>query len=361
MNEEKVIWLDVLTPKQAMLFGSMALELMENGYSVIITARDYDYTFAVLKNLNIRFIPIGRYADTPIDKLIEEAKRTIELIEKVKYFDILISYPNPVASRISFGLGKPYIAMTDSPHSDAPSRLSLPLAHTVVFSKCIPEESIKPYVIEGKTRLIQYNGVDELQWIKNFVPNENYIKSLGLEPYSYIVLRPPEIKASYYRDKDIINIFESILKRILEMNITIVYLPRYRDDAIVGKYSHFRSFIVPKQDVGIFGPNLLYFAIATISGGGTMPREAALLGTLGISLFPKDLYVDICIRNEGLPHKRYSIFKYSDIIDRILSEIRYIIKDPEKFKSIAKYVVNKMEKPSQTILKLLKEEICIEG
>ncbi len=352
-----MIWLDVLTPKQAMLFGSMALELMEHGYSITLTARDYDYTFAVLRNLGIRFIPVGRYADIPTDKIVEEAKRIIELVEKIKYFDVLISYPNPVASRISFGLGKPYIAMTDSPHSEAPSRLSLPLAHIVVFSKCIPEESIKPYIVEGKTKLIQYNGVDEIQWIKNFVPNEKYVKSLGLEPYNYIVLRPPEIKASYYRDRSVIHVFEIIVKKILEMNITIVYLPRYKDDEIAMKYNHNELFIVPQQSVGILGTNLLYFSLAAISGGGTMSREAALVGTLGISLFPEDLYVDICIRNKGLPLKRYSISECSDIVDRIISEIRCIIKEPEKFRSIAKQVVDEMEKPSQTILRLLKEEI----
>jgi predicted glycosyltransferase len=344
------IWIDVLTPKQAMLLGSLTIKLISRGYNTILTTRDYDYTQAVLHNLGLKPIVIGRYGSTVLEKLIEDIDRMRKLVELLRdSFDIAIAYPNPVAARIAFGLSKPYIALTDSPHSEAASRLSIPLASYVVFSRCIPEASIEVYVYKEKTKLVQYNGVDEVEWLKDVEPDLGYIKSLELEPYGYVVARPPEVKASYYRYPKVFNIFKKLIDAVLDIGFKILYLPRYRDDPLIPSLSTRENVVIPSRDRGVIGYHVVYYAVSTITGGGTLAREAALLGTYGISLYPEELYVDKCVRDWGLPLARCR--SEEECLKILYSSLR----DPEKYKSYARSVLKSLEKPSDAVFKILEE------
>jgi predicted glycosyltransferase len=346
----KKVWIDILTPKQAMLLGSLAIKLMHREFNIIVTTREYDYTQAVLNNLGLKYLSIGRYGNTAIEKLIEEIERIRKIIELLRdSFNVAIAYPNPVVARVAFGLAKPYIALTDSPHSEIVSRLSIPLANYIVFSKCIPESSIEVYAYRKKTKLIQYNGVDEVEWLKDAEPNAKYVKSLGLEPYSYVVARPPEVKASYYRYPEVFEFFKRLIDRVLDLKLKILYLPRYLDDPLIPYLEVRRDVIIPDKTYGVVGYHVVYYASAVITGGGTLAREAALLGTQGISLFPEEMYVDKCVENWGLP-----LTKCRDINEcmRILSNS---VREPDKYKPYAKTVLKSLERPSDIVLEVLKE------
>ncbi|MCS7111372.1 MAG: DUF354 domain-containing protein [Ignisphaera sp.] len=341
------IWLDALTPKQAMLFGSMYHELVLHGYSALLTARNYEYTTAVLKQLGVNFVAIGGYGYDLKSKLVEELKRMLSLLDTIESFDALIAYPNPGAARVAFALQKHYIALTDSPHSEIPSRLSLPLASAVVISSCIPKKLIDQYVFEGKTYIIQYNGVDEVQWLKDFKPDKAYLKSLDLDEYSYIVVRPPEIMASYYKNGIVVNqLIEKIIQYFINQGLSIVYLPRYDHDAIISMFGGMKNFIIPSTEVGVKGPQLLYHAVASISGGGTMAREAALIGTLGISLFPQELCVDTCLQKKGFPISH--LLSFESIVEKIKESLR----DVERYKKEALITLQTLEKPISGVLKV---------
>lgn len=342
------IWLDALTPKQAMLFGSMYRDLVLQGYNVLLTARNYDYTIATLRQLGVEFTVVGGYGYDLRSKLVEELKRMLLLLDIVESFDVLIAYPNPAAARIAFGLQKPYIALTDSPHSEIPSRLSLPLALAIVISSCIPRKSIEQYIYKEKTHIIQFNGVDEVQWLRDFKPDQTYLKLLDLKEYSYVVIRPPEIRASYYRNGiSIIELVEKLIQYLIKQDLSIVYLPRYDDDIIASKFSNTRNFIIPAKELGVKGSQLLYYAIASISGGGTMAREAALIGTLGISLFPQELYVDACLERKGFPIMHASSF------EEIIGKIKESIRDAEKYKNDSLAALQSLEKPLSGVMKAL--------
>ncbi|MEM2229541.1 MAG: DUF354 domain-containing protein [Ignisphaera sp.] len=344
------IWLDILTPKQALLLGTLSIRLNKHGFNTIVTTRSYDYTEAVLKNLGISFTSIGGYGEDRYEKLIKEIERMHELLNIVNNrFDLTISYPNPLAARIAFGLGKPYIVLTDSPHSEIPSRLSLPLADYVVFSTCIPRETIEAYVYKNKSKLIQYNGVDEVEWLKDLTPDTYYVRLWELEPYSYAIVRPPEIKASYYRYSDAVELFRNIIKKLLENDLTIVYLPRYREDSVLKSIGHDKRIIIPEFEKGIVGHKLIYYASIVVTGGASLAREAALLGTPGLSLFPEDLYVDKCLQEKMLPLSRCKN------IDECLAIITSYLKEPERYKGYALSLLKEFERPSDYVLKIVNE------
>jgi hypothetical protein len=83
---------------------------------------------------------------------------------------------------------------------------------------------------------------------------------------------------------------------------------------------------------------LIYFAKAVLSGGGTMNRESALLGTPTISFYPSELLgVDRFLMQNGLLYHSTDI----DEIVRMLQEL-----DGRK---------NEYRKKAQTILKVLQD------
>ncbi len=341
------VWIDALTPKQALLAVSLARVFEEKGYDVLLTVRDYDYTVRVAEIHGYKPIVVGSYGGGRlVGKLVADVERMKRLIEVVEDEDVevLVAYPNPSASRVAFGLGIPYVALTDSPHSVIASRLSLPLASYVVFSWCIPRSSIEVYTYPG-TRLVQYNGFDELEWIKREKPHREVVEELGLREKEYVVVRLEERLAAYYPREKGVHVSELVFR--LSRYVKVVALPRYNEQwsELIGQ----RNVVVLQEPV--HGVSLEYYAIAVITGGGTMAREAALLGVPGVNLFPGKLYVDECVRRLGLPlFKVHSV----DEAEKLLLEI---IRDPDKYRVDAEKITCGLEKPSDKILSLLEETV----
>lgn len=299
------VWIDVMTPKQATMFGFIARYLMERGHEILFTAREYESTAGAARRLGIEVHVIGKYAEgEPVDKVVADAEREAGLARLVWGFrpDVLLAYPDPPAAKVAYGLGISYVAMTDSPHAVIPSRLALPLARAAVFSSCIPPDAIMKYLTEGAA-VIQYNGFDELSWVLRVKPKESYVKGIGLEPGKYVVIRPHEFMATYYRDvKASVDPWELAKFVCEEMGMDVVIIPRYT--------AHVRKAKSLGKEVGdcvhvlmghYDGASLTGHAHAVITGGASMAREAALYGTPAAIYYPRRLYVDECISRHGFP------------------------------------------------------------
>ncbi len=343
------IWIDVLTPKQAKLFASLARRLSPF-FDFVVSARDYDYTVATLRRMGLNPIVAGGYGYTLLDKVVEEARRMQVLAPLVKDCVALLSYPNPSASRVAYGLGIPYIAFTDSPHSVHPSRLSLPLAKAVVVPSCIPMREVSRFTLPG-THIEMYRGVDEVEWVRCFKPSGSSIRELGLEERSYVVIRPPEARASYYGSEGhrVLEEVGKVVKWVLGKGLSVVYMPRYGDDELIARFGSEERFIVVDRRRGVEGDDLAYHALAVVTGGGSMAREAALLGTLGVSMYPKPLYVDRFVQSLGLPHVR------ALRSDEVIEAIERFSRDPDRYRGVAREIVETLEAPSDALIRVLEE------
>ncbi|MGC9010064.1 MAG: DUF354 domain-containing protein [Sulfolobales archaeon] len=354
----KIIWFDALTSKQLLIGASLKKYLAERGYETILTAREYDVIRGLVEKLGIEAVIFGRYADDLYEKIVAESERMIHAVEILsRHREELIagvSYPNPVEARVVYGIGKPYIVLSDSPHAKHPHRLTLPLAKYLVYSKCIPENAWREYTLPTLT-LVAYDGFDELSWIKDLpeVSSRKYIEELDLDEYSYVVLRPEEYKASYYEWGFNRDFWVELSKRIIGKRLRVVILPRYSDQKIVlsndlREYIEKKMVVIPDPASAI-GPALVKYSLAVVTGGGTMAREAALQGVLGITTFPTMLHVDKCVEELKLPlHYIRDINKICELIDEY---IRDIDRSKEKIKTI----VSMKKSPNEVIYGLLKE------
>lgn len=282
------VWIDACTGKHVRYAWAIANRLRSLGYKLILTTREHPDTVALAKMLGEEFTVVGEYEPTSIfTKLQASVKRELSFCKMFKEDgpDLSISHQSVEACRVAFGLGIPIISTADAPHAEAVNRLTLQLVNVLVISKAIPQSHYRSY---GVKNIVQFDGVDEVAWIKDYKPK------LNVEEYGkpLIVVRQTETKASYaYGEMDVT---EEIARKLTSLG-QVVFIPRY------DKRSR-RGLIVPQKFVD--SVSLAARADLVVSVGGTIAREAALQGTPSIVIpiiKPKFYYTNNYLSKLGFP------------------------------------------------------------
>jgi len=349
------IWVDVLTPKQALLFSTFISDV-KHEYDCLVTTRKYDYTNEILKINNIKAVEIYKYGGGgKYEKLRASIERSIRLLKHIRVFmpDIALSFTSPDMARIAFGLGIPFILLTDSPHSVYVNKLTLPLANSVITPKCTAE-GIKRFILK-ESRLYTFNGIFEVAWVARHTPNVKVIKKMGLEPYSYVVVRTEESKAAYYGwgSDESTTVVRPLIEALLDKLEVIVYT-RYRDQSmyvkkIFGKHIKEGRLKLLKRPLDML--SLEHYAVLVITGGSSMAQESSLMGTPSITLFPKQLETFEYLRSKGFPI--HFGLKIEDAVKLSLN----IVSDPDNYRVKTKSMLNKMEDPIPLIKNVINELI----
>jgi predicted glycosyltransferase len=344
------ILVDMLTPKQALFLGELSNKIEDKGHNVVRVTRRFHETLYLLRLKKIKAKIIGTYRLSLEGKLHESLKRTSRLARLIKNLgvDLVLAYPSVEAARAAYGLSIPYYCVSDSPHAEAVSRLTVPLAKRLFSPAIIPKEDWIRYGI-SKSKIIQYNALDPCVWIKNLKKDPKILRNLGLDPKNkLIILRLEETFAAYLLNKqgDWRNLASRILDEILKKcgEARIIVLPRYNHH-----YELLKEFkgkvIVPKKMV--YGPALLAFSSVFIGGGGTMTAEAALLGVPTISYFPSGpTYVESYLQEKGLLTRNLDPKSISQQISNWIDDDSYQKTCQKK----AQEILGNMEDPLQVIL-----------
>lgn len=325
------VWYDACTGKHVRYGVAIARRLREYGHEIVLTTRKHPDTIPLAELLNEKFIVVGRYnTSSLLTRLKEGLKRQLSFckIFERSVPEIAVSHGSVDQIRFAFGLGIKTITTFDTPYAEAVHRLTLPLTDYIVASKAIPEEIIQRYNVKGK--LIMFEGVDEVAWIKNFKPliKYNFEKPL-------IVVRELEKKAVYAANTNFSLI--NLAKKLTRLG-TVVYLPRYR-------FKNVKGLIVPQGFVD--SASLVAQADLFVGAGGTITREAALQGTPAIVL---DIFKEQYI-NEYLAKKGFPIYSVRP------SEAFTIAKDIMGQKKDVKDLLNKLENPSDIILNIINRDV----
>ncbi|MEM2779984.1 MAG: DUF354 domain-containing protein [Candidatus Bathyarchaeia archaeon] len=282
------VWYDACTGKHVRYGVAIAKKLREVGHDVILTTRKHPDTIPILRSLNENFIVVGKYYPKSLFSRLREGLKRQLLFCKIfgdATPDVAISHGSVDQIRVAFGLKIPIITTLDTPYADAVHRLTLPVADYIVVSKAIPEEILRKYNFEGK--VIWFEGVDEVAWIKNFKPSVEYNFGRPL-----IVVREVEERAVYAKGKFS---FVELAKKLAQLG-NVVFLSRYRRRTI-------KRLIVPKDFVD--SASLVAQADLFVGAGGTITREAALQGTPAIVV---DVFQGQYV-NDYLAEKGFPIFK----------------------------------------------------
>ncbi|RLE54767.1 MAG: hypothetical protein DRJ40_10225 [Thermoprotei archaeon] len=293
------LWFDVLTPKHARMASVLYHEL---GGRVLVTCREHDCTRYILEKYGVKYVCIGKYGGgTREGKLRAYAERVLKLVDLISSSGtrVHVSMCSPEGVRVAFGLGKPILLLVDTPHSYYVCRLTVPLASALLLPKCITADRLS-YALPRCGVVIEYfDGVFEVAWILRHRVDPDELSKLGLEEFRYILVRTGETLASYYSARDVTGVDQvlHLLSEKLPSNTKILAIPRYPEH--VEYLEKLRRVIVPREPVDTL--SLCRYAIAVISGGGTVATEAALLGTPAITVFPHDFEVRKFVASRGYP------------------------------------------------------------
>jgi len=292
------IWLDFCEPKSVTMLRPLYEELIRE-HDVFITARDFDSTHYLLNKWGVDYIPVGKYGGgTLIGKLKAYSKRLSDLINVIhkKKPGFLFCITSPEALRISFGLQIPNIMFNDEPRSYGPCTTTFPYIDELIVPQCIPIEWYLDYGIKEE-KLIRFNGIDEVGWLFNLIPDKHFLETYNLKEEQYIVCRTEPTKAGYL--KEIMKPHETklseIIPKLLKTTQNFKYIIITRNNE---QYNYLKSIFKNevKKDLvrvckGIDNlAHVLFYSKMVITGGGTMVRESALLGIPSIELFPLETY-----------------------------------------------------------------------
>ena len=282
-----MIWIDIVNEANVRFWRRF---LKKFRGPVLLTTRRKGSLVELLRTMiPVEAVVVGKWGANEYEKLISFAERVKELALLIadKEIDLAISKASVEQARVSFGLGIPYIAMNDNdipPH--IVTRLTFPLSTLSIVPECFSGPTY------GET--IKFKGLFEVSHVLDFMEDGEFVKSdLGLDEGEYVVIRYPPISSHYLRES---GPFEGIVEKFLrERKIQAV---KIRREGIIELPSGERVI------ANIDGISLISRSAGLISGGGTMAREAALLGVPSISLFPgEDPCVSRILMKEGLMRK----------------------------------------------------------
>jgi hypothetical protein len=279
------VWYDARTGKQVRYGAAIARRLRNLGHEVVLTTREHPDTVTLARLLGEPVTSVGKYETSSlIARLQQSAERMLAFCRMFEEEppDIGISHRSVELCRVAFGLGVPVVSTHDTVHNEVISRLTMPLTDFLVVSRAIPEKFYGSYGIE---KVFQFDGVDEVAWIKGFESclEVNYDRPL-------IVVRQMETRATYTVGKS--DLMERFARKLASLG-EVVFLPRYdrrpRDGLVV-------------PDGFVDSASLVGCADLVLSIGGTMAREAALQGTPSIVIRPVGVsYVNNYLSEKGFP------------------------------------------------------------
>lgn len=343
------VWIDITNAPHVHLFKNVVRTLQRRGYQTLVTARNYGPIHNLLTRERIPHHLIGKHGGADLhNKLVESSKRILALAELIKKYkpDIVIAKHSVEAPRVGFGLNIPVILIVDNEHATAQNRLTLPLATRIITPKPLP---IGKLVEDGAhpNRIRRFNGLFELAHILNTNIKEIH-KELGLDPeLPTLTIRPEPFLAHYYPKTQQSRLIPLLKHLTQNGEKNIVVLPRSFEQQKTLEKLFGDRVVVPNKPTD--GPSLLAHSSLMIGGGGTMNREAALLGTPTISFYPgplpsvvqylveKDLIhhtnsvVDVITKSESLPKtKKYKQEIAKNLVTEMENPIKVVVEEIEK-------------------------------
>jgi hypothetical protein len=349
------IFIDILTPKQCMLFAKLSERLLKRGHQIYQTTREYREVVQLLRLKRIEAKIVGKHGgNTLYGKLKASAQRTFRLASLIKRWkpDVAVSFSSPEAARAAFGLGIPHICINDSPHAEAVARLTIPLSEKLLTPKIIPKKAWTKFGIPAEN-IVQYDALDAWAWLKDFEANEKILEELKLDKTKPILtFRTEETFAAYLLPKaQKIPIIVSILEELFQTqrNLQVVVLPRYQQQAAVLEKIFHEKIVICCSIVD--APSLLSFTSIFIGAGGTMTSEAALLGVPTFSCYPgKPYLIEKYLLKMGLVTRETNPRKLMRMILKTLDNLQAAkMKQQERARKLTSSFEDPIEVISKTI------------
>jgi predicted glycosyltransferase len=296
------VWLDLANSPHPLLFAPVMRRLEEKGHEVLVTVRDNAQTAELALARWPASIVVGSESPAnPVAKAVTLTGRAFALARwaRARRPHVAVShnsYAQIVAARM---LGVPSVTASDFEHQPA-NHLAFRLATCILMPEALRGTNVGR---QGATRAktVFYPGLKEELYIGDFEPDVHILGKLDIDRSSHdsvVVTRTPPTRAIYHRFSN--PLFTEIVLRLdVEPNVRLVVLTRHAEQREAVTALDLRNAVVPAAAVDT--RSLMYAADLVLGAGGTMTREAALLGVPTLSVFGgSQPAVDRLLEDRGL-------------------------------------------------------------
>jgi len=278
------IWVDIANPPQVLFLRPIITELEKRGHRLFVTTRRHSETISLADRYGLSHKVIGAHGGgTFFGKGIAIVRRALKSVWYLRNQNISLaisssSYSQAIAAKL---LNIPLITFNDyegNPGMHIICRVAEKILVPDVFSK----ENLYPYGA-SEDQIEFYKGLKENVYLSEFVPDPLFLDNVNIPKDKILVtMRPASEVSAYHQFEN--PLFEEALHYLASHNNTlIILLPRNSEQRHKYEKLGFANVIFPSGVLD--GPNLIYYSDLIVGAGGTMNREAVVLGSPVYSLF----------------------------------------------------------------------------
>ena len=276
------IWIDLANSPQVLFFRPIIDEMGRMGHRVALTTRAYAQTIQLADQFGLNHTIIGKHGGRGLAGLAgQNYLRSIQLAQwaREQRFDLAVSHNSYSMAVAAALLRIPSVTLMDYEHQPL-NHLCFRLARRVIVPESFPADMLRKFGAAQKT--LSYPGVKEQIYLADFKPQADFRTKENLPvDRPLVVIRPPAPWTAYHRfENDVFDLLLNHLALLAEQGF-LLFVPRLASQA--ESVRHLSGYHLASKVYD--GPNLLYHADLVVSGGGTMNREAAVLGTPAYTVF----------------------------------------------------------------------------
>ena len=207
---------------------------------------------------------------------IEQAAQPAYKGQAVGKHDVGLAHGSTDQPMVGRLLGFPTVTMFEYEGARLQHGVNCRLAARVLVPDAIPVSAITAHGARA-ANVVRFPGLKEEYALWGFEADPSVRVDLGVRPDALLaIMRPPPELALYHRTDN--PLFEQVLRALsADARVDQIVLPRTREQADAVRALRLERVIVPERAVD--ARSLVATADLVVSAGGTMNREAVVLGT----------------------------------------------------------------------------------
>jgi uncharacterized protein len=280
------VWIDLANSPHPLIFEPLAERLVAEGAEPMITVRDHAQTLELARQRwpDAQLVggasPAGRIAKA---RAMGARVRALVRWARDSRPDVALShnsYGQLLAARM---LGIPSVTAMDFEHQPA-NHVAFRSANRILLPDALAERSIRR---QGATarKVVHYPGLKEELYLGRFEPDDGVLERLGMrrEEGSVVTVARTAPAGAVYHPRENTLLAEALRVLGAQEHVRCIVLARHPEQRQEIERMQLPRCVLPRAAVD--GRALLHAADLFIGAGGTMTREAALLGVPAYSLF----------------------------------------------------------------------------
>ncbi len=290
------VWIDLANSPHVLFFQPVIAELHRRGIQTVVSARDFSQTVALCHLLGIDAEVIGEHGGSGLagkaGNLVGRV-RALRAFARAKAPSVAVSHNSYAQALAGRTLGIPVVTAMDYEFQPA-NHLAFRCASLVAVPDVFPLDALQHQGAD-LSKVWRYSGLKEQIALAGFAPEPGYLERAGVTPAPVmapagaappvVVVRPPADMALYHRFQN--PLFAELLDLLeqgrRENRVIVVLLARTPQQSASLEGEGYGGLVWRGE--ALDGRQLIAAADAVISAGGSMNREAAVLGTPAFSIY----------------------------------------------------------------------------